>query len=60
MRHEQLGIMHLLHITLFVKLLDEITQFHGANQPQISMRPLCGSIHFIHVPQKWCGSQTWW
>jgi len=49
--HEQLGIMHLLHITPIVKLLDEIIQLNGANHPQISTGPFGGSIHFFHVPQ---------
>jgi len=31
--HEQLGITHLLHITLVDKLLDEIIQFNGATNP---------------------------
>jgi hypothetical protein len=30
---EQLGIMHLLHITPTIKLLDEIIQLNGANHP---------------------------
>jgi hypothetical protein len=32
-RCEELGIMHLLHITPHVKLLDEIIQLNGANYP---------------------------
>ncbi len=52
-------IMHLMHITLVVKLMDEIIHFNGANHPQILIRPFGGSIHVIHAPQKWSGSQTW-
>jgi hypothetical protein len=32
-RCEQLGITHLQHITLIVKLLDEIIHLNGANHP---------------------------
>ncbi len=49
-RCEQLGITHLLHITLVMKFMDEIIQLNGANCPQILMKPFCGYIHFFHVP----------
>ncbi len=48
-RCEQMGIMDMLHVTPFVKLLDEIIQLNGANHPLISTRPFSGSIYLFHV-----------
>jgi hypothetical protein len=47
---EQLGIMHLLHITPTIKLMDEIIQLNGSNYRQILTGPFGGSIHLLHVP----------
>jgi hypothetical protein len=58
-RCEQLRIMQLMHITLVVKLMDEIIHLNGANHPHILTRPFGSSIHVIHAPQKGCGNQTW-
>jgi hypothetical protein len=51
--------MHLLHITLIVKLLDEIIYLNGCNHLQILTEPFGGSINLLHVPQQWWGDKPW-
>jgi hypothetical protein len=50
-KHQQPMIMHLLHITLIIKFLNEIIQFNGADHPQILARPLGCFIHVLYIPQ---------
>jgi len=58
-RCQQLRIMHLLHITLIVKILDEIIYLNGCNRPQILTEPFDGSVNLLHVPQQWWGDKPW-
>jgi hypothetical protein len=46
-RCKLLRILQLLHITLSIKLLDEIIQINGASHPQKLTRPFGGTIHVL-------------
>jgi len=49
---EQMWFMHLFHIILTIKLLDEIIHLNGSNHSQIPIGPFGGSIKFVHVPKQ--------
>jgi len=48
-----LRVLQLLHITLGIKLLDEIIEFDDVDYIRKSLGPLGGTIHVLHVPHKW-------